>query len=206
MCTLLCSISLGIKETFWLDSHKNWKPGPSLQKIEPKISYTKFENFQCHSRFKKLITLALGVLLLKIIVIVTISRVCAISCGNKAYNVPRAPPPSVPPTPALNKEKRRQYGLCSQGDYSIDPRIYLPIELFTFSPVKISFFCHVCRKLRWNDGPRPRSMAPLSRVDSRYIALNTWCPLICYVKLFTHFLTTHAALNNNIINKACLHF
>ena len=31
--------------------------------------------------------------------------------------------------PALNKERRRQYGLCSQGDYSIDPRIYLPIEV-----------------------------------------------------------------------------
>ena len=44
--------------------------------------------------------------------------------GNKAYNVPRAPP-----TPALNKEKRRQYGLCSQGDYSIDAGIYLPIQL-----------------------------------------------------------------------------
>ena len=49
--------------------------------------------------------------------------------------------------PALNKEKRRQYGLCSQGDYSIDPRIYLPIELFSFSPAKIYFFSHVCRKL-----------------------------------------------------------
>ena len=116
--------------------------------------------------------------------------------GNEAYEVPRVPPP-----PSLNKERRRQYGLCSQGDYSIDPRIYLPIELFTFSPAKISFFWHVCRKLRSNDGPRPHSMAPLSRVDSRYIALNTWCPLICYVKLFTHFLTTHAALINNIINR-----
>ena len=85
--------------------------------------------------------------------------------GNKAYNVPRAPP-----TPALNKEKRRQYGLCSQGDYSIDAGIYLPIQLcITISG--FLFFSLCLPKLR--AVPRPHSMGPLSGVDSRYIALNT---------------------------------
>ena len=84
--------------------------------------------------------------------------------------------------PALNKERRRQYGLCSQGDYSIDPRIYLPIEVcstISFQSREDLIYFHYWPKL-WGF-PRLHSRAPLSRVDSRYFAWNTWEPLICHL-------------------------
>ena len=84
--------------------------------------------------------------------------------------------------PALNKERRRQYGLCSQGDYSIDPRIYLPIEVcstISFQSREDLIYFHYWPKL-WGF-PRLRSRALLSRVDSRYFAWNTWEPLICHL-------------------------
>ena len=77
--------------------------------------------------------------------------------------------------PALNKERRRQYGLCSQGDYSIDPRIYLPIEVcstISFQSREDLIYFHYWPKL-WGF-PRLHSRALLSRVDSRYFAWNTW--------------------------------
>ena len=84
--------------------------------------------------------------------------------------------------PALNKERRRQYGLCSQGDYSIDPRIYLPIEVcstISFQSREDLIYFHYWPKL-WGF-PRLHSRALLSRVDSRYFAWNTWEPLICHL-------------------------
>ena len=84
--------------------------------------------------------------------------------------------------PALNKERRRQYGLCSQGDYSIDPRIYLPIEVcstISFQSRENLIYFHYWPKL-WGF-PRLHSRALLSRVDSRYFAWNTLEPLICHL-------------------------
>ena len=111
--------------------------------------------------------------------------------GNKAYNVPRAPP-----TPALNKEKRRQYGLCSQGDYSIDAGIYLPIQLcitisgFLFFPM---FAKTASCSSSSQHGAFVRSRFSIHSTE--YLMSSN---LPCIIQLLSKaFQTIHAELRNN---------
>ena len=110
--------------------------------------------------------------------------------------------------PALNKERRRQYGLCSQGDYSIDPRIYLPIEVCSTISFSVAWrpdiFSLLAKTLRFSSPSQQGAF-----VKSRFSILcmeyfrTTNLPSIMQPcgKLLRHLKVTlfHCILNTNLI-------